>query len=1171
MLGAVSTSRQADGRRSTATLAADDRFTVCVLGAFAVARGETPLAPREIGSHQGRTLLKLLLVQRGRLVATDRIAEVLWGEEPPAKWDRAVAVLVSRLRGVFGPDSIDGNREGYRFVPSERIDVDLDEVERLADESEARQAAREPALARAAADRALELLGRGPLLEDDPYADWAEEGRAAVSALLRRAQRAAWRAAMAVSDHEAAATIAESAARADPLDEEAARAAMQALFLGGERGRALAAYDRLRVALSDAMGADPAPETARLHVAMLREEPLPPLQPGPAVARGPLDPGFVGRESELGELSRYWNDAVAGQPTMVLLAGEAGIGKTRLAAEAIRLAEHTGGTVVQARCYEAERSLFLEPIVDALRAVVVSLPPDAVRTLAGDSAATLGELVPEVRSILRPMPVERASPDIERRRAFDAVAGFVRGMSLRRPVLLFLDDLHNAGTSTLELLHFLLRRASGGRLLIIATLRLEEGDDAVAYLGDLAHTVGVGPLPAEAVSELARRMGVPELSERILARTGGHSLFVMETLRAISEGAPAEGDTPVPESLRDAVLARVGRAGPEVEEFLRVGAVLGSAFDLVTVTELMEVPPEESARRSDRAVRARLLTEAGPSFEFANDLIREILYRTTPQPVLTARHTRAAVLLQDNPEAVGAHASAAGDLRTAIEAWLLAAGRSVGLANRDAELMLRRAIDAARTLEDRPAEARGLLARGRVREALGEYQGAFDDHTKGLELVRGIGDRALEMEFLREIGGDVLIGMGRRALACIPYLEAALAIAEESDDGEAAASILSRLAIIDANRLQFEEGGHHARRALEIARALGEDCANALALDGLKTVAAYGGDLATLESVTAELEVILRRGFDRFFLEWNVFESSFLPMARAQWEAAVGRIEEALALNLRSGYLRYRPMFLAHIGWIHRSRGDFGRALAVGREAVELPYETDHPWWSSFALAMYGWTLTELGALDEAIPQLERGLEAADRDGAESYVVRCLSHLALATWLGGQRERTEDLLGRAVEILEGVRSGDGPSFLHGAHAYAAAARTLIEMERFDDAERLLAPVLTTAGPVGWREAAAESAMLTGRARLAAGELDAAMPMLERALDGVRDAALPRVAWETHALLAEANAAAGADDRAAEHRAAAREVARSIADSVGDEELRARFVAVARRRLRAPRR
>jgi DNA-binding SARP family transcriptional activator len=1168
----VSTPRSSEARQPIATIRAD-HFTVFLLGAFSVIRDDRRLTGREIGSQQGRTLLKLLLVQRGHVVATDRIAEVLWAEVPPPKWDRAVAALVSRLRSVFGADAIDGGREGYRFVRSDRVAVDVDEAERLADESEARLASSEPSLARVAADRALDVLARGEVLEDEPYAEWAEDARAAVSVLRRRSQRSAWRAAMALSDYDGAARVAEAAAHADPLDEEAARAAMQALFLGGERGRALAAYDRLRLVLSESLGADPAPETARLHVAMLREEPLPPPQPGPSVTRGPLDPGFVGRTRELADLSHAWTDAVAGRPSLVLLAGEAGIGKTRLAAEAIRLAEGTGGAVLQARCFEAERSLFLEPVVDALRAVVVSTPPDAVRTLVGDSAAALGELVPEVRTILRPLPTERASPEIERRRAFDAVVSFVRGLSARRPVLVFLDDLHNAGSSTLELLHFLQRRASGARLLILATLRLEEGDEALGYLRDVSRKVEIGPLPPDAVSELARRMGSADLSESILARTGGHTLFVLEILRAIAEGSGSsgEGEAPVPESLRDAVLTRTGRAGPDVEEFLRVGAVLGSTFDLVTVADLLEEPLQEAARRSDRAVRARLLNEAGRTFEFANDLIREILYRTTPQPIVTARHARAAKLLHDNPEAVGTHASAAGDWNTALEAWLLAAERSVGFANRDAELLLQRALGAARTLGDRSGETRALLARGRVREALGEYQAAFDDHTLGLAVAREIADRELEMQILRELGGDVMIGMGRRALACVPYLEAALVIAEERADAEAGTAILSRLAIIDANRLRFDEGGVHARRALQMARELGEDRALALALDGLKTVAAYGGDLATLESVAPELEAILRRGSARYFLEWTVFESSFVPLARGRWDAAVARIEEALSLNQRSGHLRFRPMFLAHIGWVHRSRGDYGRALSIGREAVELAREVDHPWWTAFAGAMLGWTLTEVGALGEAIAALEHGLEAADRDGSEGYVVRCVSHLALATWRTGQRERSADLLDRAEAILGAVRSGDGPAFLHGAHAFAATARALIEMTEPDRATRLLAPVLATAGPVGWREAAAESAMLAGRARLVAHDHDGAIALLTRALAEARDPELPRILWETHALLGNALTATQSPEAAANHRALGRAIARSIAATIDDEEARGRFLAATKLLLRAPRR
>ena len=328
---------------------------------------------------------------------------------------------------------------------------------------------------------------------------------------------------------------------------------------------------------------------------------------------------------------------------------------------------------------------------------------------------------------------------------------------------------------------------------------------------------------------------------------------------------------------------------------------------------------------------------------------------------------------------------------------------------------------------------------------------------------------------------------------------------------------------------------------------------------------------STLEAVTPELESILRRGMPRYFLDWSTFESSFVPMARGQWDAAVARMEEAMALTLRSGYLQFRPMFLAHIGWVHRSRGDYGRALSVGVDAMDLAMETGHPWWTAIAGTQLGWTLTELGAFDRAIPQLERSLEAADRDGAESYVVRSLGHLALATWLGGQRDRTEDLLGRAEEILGGVRSGEGPSFLHGAHAYAATARTLIEMGRFDDAERLLAPVLATAGPAGWREAAAETAMLTAGLASPQATSRQRRPCWSGRWTGRGTPICPAwrgrrtPCWRTRGP---------PPDRMTPPPSTARlggRPRRSIAGTIEDEELRAGFVAVARRRLRAPRR
>jgi CheY-like chemotaxis protein len=153
---------------------------------------------------------------------------------------------------------------------------------------------------------------------------------------------------------------------------------------------------------------------------------------------------------------------------------------------------------VQARCYEAERSLFLQPVAEAVRAAALALPPARLPAAAGESAGTLAELVPELRRLLDLPAYERAPAELERRRSFEAVTAFVRGLAAQQPLLLALDDLHQAGASTLELLHFLLRRLAGDRLLVVATVRAEEGADALAALADVGRVLDLGPLPAAA-------------------------------------------------------------------------------------------------------------------------------------------------------------------------------------------------------------------------------------------------------------------------------------------------------------------------------------------------------------------------------------------------------------------------------------------------------------------------------------------------------------------------------------------------------------------------------------------------------------------------------------------------------------------------------------------------
>jgi DNA-binding SARP family transcriptional activator len=835
-------------------------LSVQVLGPFAVARDGVTLPARELASRKGRTLLKLLVARRGAVVPADVVAETLWGDRPPADPDANLATLVSRLRSVVGVDTIAGDRRGWRFVAGQRVVVDLDEAERLTAEAEARLED-EPALALAAAGQALDLLGRGPVMADEPDADWAEPARREAERLAGRARRAAWRAALAVGDLGGALEHARAAVAADPLDETAHRAVMLAHARAGEAAAALAAYERLRETLAEELGADPGPETQALHLALLRGDPLPDALgdapgsraggragpeatggaapsgaagrvgaeratgraaagPGPpaggprlhAASRAPARPGevgVVGREVELGELAAAWGAGVARRPGLVLVTGEAGIGKTRLVQEAAELARSTGGLVAQARCYEAERSLFLQPLAEAVRAVALALPPARLAAAAGSAAGPLAELVPEIRRVLDPPPYDRAAPELERRRSFEAVTAFARGLAAQQPLLLAVDDLHQAGASTLELLHFLVRRLAGDRLLVVATVRAEEGAEALAALAGAGRVLELGPLPPPAVAELARRYGVAELATPVLERTRGHTLFVVEALRAAAEG-DRQGPAGVPASLRDAVLARVRRTGPEVETLLRAAVVVGAAFDLEVVADLLGVPVEEAAARAERALAARLLVEAesGAAYELANDLVREVLYDSLPRPTRVARHRRLATLLADRPEAAAGHAAAAGDLPIAAEAWMAAAARAGRFyANRDAERLLGGAVAAAVRVLDAGLEVRARLERGRVRAALGEYQGAFADQERALRLAAEAGDQRSEAFALEQLGWTAFYARDSQAASEVTPR------ARELAERAAAAPGAAPSALLLAGRIRHAEGDLQGARA----------------------------------------------------------------------------------------------------------------------------------------------------------------------------------------------------------------------------------------------------------------------------------------------------------------------------------------------------------------------
>ncbi|WP_374455257.1 AAA family ATPase [Nocardioides sp.] len=1008
---------------------------------LAVDAGDGVRSGRELGSRKARTLLAVLASARGRPVATDRIVDALWGDAPPADPAANVATLVSRVRRTLGAGLVEGRPGAYALGGSWSLDVL--EAEHLVTEAASRLAAGEHALADAAAAAAQDLLGGDTALLDEADDAWVLQVRGEVDG-LRRAARHHRVSALLELDAAAAVRVAAEGTAADAYDERAVRDLMRALATDGQVTAALAAYDRLVRTLREDLGTDPDRATADLHLALLRETDGP-AEAAPSLPRprreGP-EATLVGREGELALVRAAWVTAAAGDADgMVLVVGEGGIGKTGLLDAVADLGAGTGGQVLRGRCHPAERSLFLQPFVDALRPALAGLRRDQLAATVRDHEAAWFSLVPDLAAVLPTAPAPPADRDLQRRATYDAVAVALRRLSAARPVVLVLDDLQDAGAATVDLLGYLAGQLATARVLLVGAVRSE--DPSVAErLGDRATSIQLGPLGPEAVDALAASVGLESHGDQVMARTAGHTLSVVECLRALGTG-----DTGVPASLSQGVLARVERLGPETRSVVEAGAVLRRRLDPRLLAGLVETSEVSATRHGEELTRAGLFVRSGAVYEFANDLFQECVYAGLPEAVAAAYHRRAADLTSDRPEVMAAHAHAVGDDARAAQGWLLAGE----------EALRRAAVEDARTLVERSlavpglageTRVRALLVRGRVHEAAMSWSAAIQDIDAALAWARSIGERRLELAALRARGGDAAVGAQLSADELLGPLEDGVRLAAELGDRRAEADFASRLTVLEASRLRLADASERAARALARARASGSVDGVVLALDGLKTVAWHLGDAPALAVVVRELEPLLRERHDAWLLQWVVFESAFVPAAHDDWDEARRVLREALDLNRRSGFPAYAGYLQAYDGWLARFAGDLDEASRLGRLSVEATSAVDHPWWHAWAAGLLAATLVETGEVAEAESVARAGL-AASTGGARPGRLLCASALAAVT---GELTRS------ATDALAEVACPPGRAWVVGADAYLLLASAARERGDLAEAARLLAPL-----------------------------------------------------------------------------------------------------------------
>ena len=1009
-------------------------------------------------------VLKVLAAKHGQLVPVQTLVDALWHDHPPDRADRNVAALVSRLRRSLGRARIVGGPAAYQLVLDGSTVVDLFEAEDLVANAERELTHGRYALAAVGAEQAEKLLTSGPPLVDEADSPWAEELRQLAVGQLRRARCCRWQAALELGEYRAAVEVASAALAADPLDEEACRAVMIGYQRAGAAGAALAAYHTLRAALAEALGADPSEATRAVFLSVLRAEP-----PDSGATMLPTDtiapPSLVGREAELEQLVSLWSRAVSGQGPIALVRGEAGIGKSSLAAALTARVRQTGGLVLATGCFEAERSLYLRPLVAAVRAVVALHRPTVLRELAGNWLGTLLELVPEMAQSTGNVPYQRAAPELEHLRNLEALAAFLDRLAQRQPLLLVIEDGQHAGQSTVEALHVLATRLATSRVLMLVLERSSEHDDALISLRDLATCIELGPLSEQSVGILVERSRLPYNASQLYQWTGGSPLFVTELLRHLSP-VPPNGSMRlgIPGSLREAVAERLARAGDDVEALLQQGAVLGSAFALDDVAALSGINVEECARRASRALRAGLLVVRGETFRFANDVVRQVAYDSTPTPVRMSRHRRAAKLFEARPEAAAGQLAAAQDHAAAARAWLLAAHAAhLAFANREAERLLDEALAVAQQSGEQMLVATVLMRRGEIRTELGRHGEARDDLELALSIARDVGDELLEAQVLEQLGWTALYA--RDALGAVDLVFRARALAESA--AAAPGALPSSLLLV--GRVRHWDGDYSGAASAyeQVVTANPGDAATAVALAYRGALLQHMDRFAEARSVLVRAAVLCRKTGQFRPLLQTLF---FIGLARGDvgdFEGALRSLGRARRMIDEYGVSFYRAGIDTTTAWLLLELGDVGRAREYAQRAVQLAHrgggalELEQELHALLALAdcdLLDGRLDDAAArVEAAAPMLEKSLpfqpratmrlmemrsrfEAARAEELLAYAQRYSStkYESLALWHLGRYEQAASIAAQTGSDLLLAQIGD-PEARRAAQDRIAAA------------------------------------------------------------------------------------------------------------------------------------
>lgn len=875
---------------------------------------------------------------------------------------------------------------------------------------------------------------------------------------------------------------------------------------------------------------------------------------------------LVGRDDDQRLLQMQLDRAVDGQGSLVLVSGEAGIGKTTLVAALSREAQAREVHVAIGHCYDRSAT-----------------PPYGPWGELTTSQRT--ELVPQLRV------ATSADPAFEDQHVlFNQVTDAVSAVAAKQPLVVVLEDMHWSDPASLELLRYVARHPPTIPLLLIATYRSDEVTDThplYALLPILVRESGAVRIDLQrlgrpALSDLiAGRYSLPQtdherLVDYVTTRSEGNPLFAHELLRMlVQRGTLRQIDADwqfgdirrmqVPPLIRQVIESRVTLFDTETSLALEVAAVIGQTVPLDLWSHVTGLSEEQLDTAVAQAVEARVLeeTEDGHGWQFTHALVHDTFYERMTLPRRRQWHRRIADELAaiEEPDAVvvAYHFDHAGDSRAAT--WHLRAGEHAQrlYATQTALMHFAAVLEAHEPTVEQRLQAHRF--RGRANETLGEFDHAQEDFDAAITLARQAGDRAAEVEILLDTG---LLWVSRNYDRAGNYYRRALDLARADADRSVLARTLNRLGNWYANYVDNSRDAlRHHREALTLFEELDDRHGITETLDLLGITAMMIGDTAAAAEYYQRAVSIAREVGDRKILSSSLATFAIVPIP-SDLCAVVPMIDsgidwrrsgkEALAIARDMNWRAGEAYALLILGYAQASTGQYEQALRSEREAIAIATEIGHLYWLTGAHETIGRVQYLLLDLDKARVSLECAVRLAHEMRAGLGIWTDTALLARVANELGDLERADALLRPLLGQAATLASSHAQR-----NCWLAQAALLLARSEPERALDLIDRVIDATPGMTTEYITPFVARQRGAALLALGRTRDAEAQLQNGCRSAVAFEMPGQLWRVQLDLGRLYLAERRHDDAGRELSAAREIVDELAGNTPEGDMRENFL------------